>query len=101
MKIIKGDLILKEDTIFEESLKVEGDIICEGGLQNLKCWDLKCRNLKCWDLKCGNLECWDLECWDLEYYAVAFAYNSFKCKSVKGKRRNSKHFCLDEEIEFK
>ena len=77
MKTIKGDLILKENTIIDDDLKVEGNIICEGGLWNLtckdltcwdlncwdlKCRDLKCRNLTCWDLKCRNLTCWDLKC---------------------------------------
>jgi len=71
MKIIKGNLILKEDTTFNEDLIVKGNIICEGGIWDLKCRYLKCRDLECWDLECHNLECNDLkcrnlECWDLE-----------------------------------
>jgi len=34
----------------------------------------------------------------LNFYAVAFAYNSFKCKSVKGRRENSRYFCLDGDV---
>ena len=60
MKTIKGDLILKENTIIDDDLTVKGNIICEGGL-----WNLKCSNLKCWDLKCRDLDCWDLKCRDL------------------------------------
>jgi len=33
MKTIKGDLILKEDTKFEESIKVEGNIIGDFNLK--------------------------------------------------------------------
>ena len=65
MKIIKGDLILKENTTFNEDLKVEGNIICEGGRWDLNCRDLNCRDLNCLNLNCLNLNCWDLDCWDL------------------------------------
>jgi hypothetical protein len=151
MITIKGNLVLTENTTYNDNLKVEGNIICEGGTfnlevfgdlkcWNLKCWDLKCWNLKCWnlncgnldcgdlncgnldcknldcwdlnclnldywDLNCGNLKCWNLDCWDLNclnlnFSAVAFSYKSFKCKSVIGRRTNSKYFCLDREVEI-
>ena len=60
MKTIKGDLILKENTRIGDDLTVEGNIICEGGL-----WNLKCRDLDCWNLTCKDLDCWDLKCRDL------------------------------------
>jgi hypothetical protein len=119
MKIIKGDLVLKENYYIDDDLKVEGNIICEGGLWNLNCGDLKCGDLKCWNLKCGDLNCRDLKCWDLNclnlkcwdlncrgldclnlnFYAIAIAYNSFKCKSWKAGRENYIIKCLDGEIE--
>ena len=104
MKIIKGDLILKENTTFNEDLKVEGNIICEGGRWDLNCWDLNCKDLNCWDLNCRDLNCWDLNClnlncWDLSFYAVAIAYNSFKCKSWKARREKYIIKCLDGKIE--
>jgi hypothetical protein len=126
MITIKGNLVLKENTTYKEDLKVEGNIICEGGTfnlevfgdlncrnldcgdlncRNLNCWnldcgDLNCRNLKCWDLDCGDLNCRNLDCKDLNFSAVAFSYKSFKCKSVIGRRTNSKYFCLDREVEI-
>ncbi len=122
MKIIKGDLVLKENTTIDDDLKVEGNIRCEGGLWNLRCSNLECRDLKCRDLKCSDLDCWDLDCWDLDcwdlkcinlncsdlncrdliFHAVAIAYNSFKCKSWEAaRRRNYIIKCLDGEIEIK
>ena len=115
MRTIKGNLILKENYKIEDDLKVEGNIICEGGKWNIKCWDIDCwdincrnidcENIKCWDINCGNIKCWDINCMNIHcenisYYAVVFAYKSFKCKSIKGRRDNSKHFCLDNEIEI-
>ena len=103
MKVIKGDLVLKENTIINDDVKVEGNVRCEGGS-----WDLNCRNLNCRDLDCGNLNCWNLDCWNLncrdlncrnlDFYAVAVVYKSFKCKSWKEKRENYIIKCLDGDI---
>ena len=94
MKTIKGDLILKKNTTFDESLTVEGNILGD--------FDLKVKgNLNCRDLDCRNLDCRNLDCWDLEFYAIAIAYNSFKCKSWKARRDNYIIKCLDGEIEIK
>ena len=38
---------------------------------------------------------------NIKYYAVCFAYKGITCKSIRGKRENSKHFCLDDEIIIK
>jgi hypothetical protein len=57
MKTIKGDLILTEDTTFNESIKVEGNIT--------GCFDLKvfgnivCRDIDCWNIDCRNIVCCD------------------------------------------
>ncbi len=73
--------------------------------RNLKCWDLKCNDLECNDLECNNLKCNDLECYNLEcsnlsYYAFAIAYSSFRCKTVKARRENGFHKCLDSKIKY-
>jgi hypothetical protein len=72
---------------------------------DIKAWNIKARDIntwdiKAWDIKARNIKALDIDAWDIEYYAVAFAYNSFKCKSIKGSRKNSKHFCLDGEIKI-
>jgi len=71
MKVIEGNLVLKEDTTFNEDLKVEGDVRCEGGhwdlnCRNLDCWNLTCRDLNCWNLTCRDLNCWNLNCRNLD-----------------------------------
>ena len=50
-------------------INVEGNIICEGGIWNLTCWNLTCE----------DLDCWNLTCEDLNFFGVAIAYKSFKC----------------------
>ena len=84
-----GLLKVDDDVKIECNININASIIC----RNLYCWDLDCGNLNC-----GNLDCGDLDCGNLSYYAIAVAYYKFKCKSVVGRRINSKHFCLDSEV---
>ena len=126
MKIIKGDLILKKNTVFNESINVEGDIEGDFDLTvrgdinaehikacNIKAWDIKADdiyalNIKAWDIDAGDINAknikaldiyaFNIKAWDINYYAVCFAHNNITCKSIKGRRENSKHFCLDGKI---
>ncbi len=122
MKTIKGDLVLKENTIIDDNLTVEGDIRCEGRYWDLKvngnidcmnidCWnidcgditcgDINCRDIDCLNIDCWNIDCWNINCGDLNFYAFAIAYKSFKCKSWKARRDNYVIKCLDRKIEIK
>jgi len=38
---------------------------------------------------------------DITYHAVAVAYERFCCSSIRGRRNNSRHFCLDREVEIR
>jgi len=121
---IKGNLILKADTIYNESIEVEGHIICEserfslkvaGNIDawNINAWNINAWNIDAWNINAGNINAWDINAWninagnidarnidagDIFYYAVCFAYQNIKCKSIKGNREKHKHFCLDGKI---
>jgi len=90
MITIKGNLVLKEDYSVDEDLIVEGNITCEGGL-----WDIDALNINANNIYANNIDALNIN-----YYAVCFSYYSIKCNSIKGRRNNSKHFCLDKEIEI-
>ena len=97
MKIYKTQQEVESD-IKDGLLKVDDDVKIECNIiinASIICW-----NLDCGDLHCMDLDCMNLDCRDLSYYAVAFAYESFKCKSIEGRRNNSKHFCLDSEVKI-
>ena len=100
MKEFNGDLILEKDTEFSESIIVYGNIRGKDNKRfNLKVkGNLNCLDLNCKDLDCLDLNCWDLDCWDLSFYAIAIAYNSFKCKSFKAIRENHIIKCLDGKV---
>ena len=128
--VLTENTIIDDDLTVEGNIRCEGgkwdlkcwdldceDLDCEDlKCRDLKCMDLKCmdldcrdldcKNLDCWNLKCDNLNCGDLNCGELKarnvsYYGVAFAYSSMEVESIKGRRDNSKHFCLDSKIVIK
>ena len=61
---------------------------------NINAADITARNIKA-----HNINAIDIKADDISYYAVCFAYNSIKCKSIEGRRHNSKHFVLDGKLE--
>ena len=71
---------------------------------NINAWDIKSFDIKAWDIKAKNINAWDINANDINadnisYYAVCFAHKNIKCKSIKGRRKNAKHFVLDGKLE--
>ena len=63
MKTIKGDLILKENTVFEESIKVEGDIL---GRYNLTVkGDINAMDINAWNINAMDINAMDINAWDI------------------------------------
>ena len=61
------------------------------------CFDLRSdSNISAWDINALNIDAANIN-----YYAVCIAYQTFSCMSVRGKRKNAIHACLDGEIEYK
>jgi len=117
MKTFKGDLILKKDMVFKDSINVEGNIICKNGRFNLtvdgsitatdiNAWDINARNINAGNINAGDINAWDINAGDINAWninacdinAVCFAYNNITCKSIEGRREHCKHFVLDVKI---
>ena len=111
--IVGGVLSISGNVTFNFNLKMEADLIVETG--NIKAWDIeawdieagdiKARNIEARDIKAGDIEAWNIEARnikarDISFWAVAYARLSFSCKSITGRRDNSKYFCLDSEVVF-
>ena len=77
---------------------------------NINAWDIMARNINALDINAGdidavdinagNIDVYDIKANNICYYAVCYAYNNIKCKSIKGKRETHKHFVLDGVLEF-
>ena len=83
--------VFKEDLVmFNFNLDVDSDI--EAG-------DIIAWNINALDINADNINAININANDISYYAVCFAYNDIKCKSIKGRRKNAKHFVLDGKLE--
>jgi hypothetical protein len=67
---------------------------------NIKAKDIDAWNIKAKDIDARNIDAWNIDACNIYFYAVCVAYKSFKCKSLKGRRDNSKYLCLDSEIKI-
>ena len=65
---------------------------------NIDALDIKVKNIIANDISAGDINAWNIEACDISYWAVCFAYNSIKCKSITSIRQNHKHFVLDGEL---
>jgi hypothetical protein len=112
MKTIKGDLVLKKDMVFNESITVEGNITCKGGrfnltvkgnisARNITAWNIDAGNISALNINAGNITAGNISAWDISYYAFCVAYASIKCVSIKGRREHSFHKALDGKITIK
>ena len=56
--------------------------------------NINAHNIKAFDIKVGK----NINANKISYYAVCFAYDSITCRSIKGRRKNAKHFVLDGKL---
>lgn len=103
--------IFKEDgkyidlVVFNFDLNIQANIDAKNiDAYNIDALNIDACNIDASDIKAMNIEAWDINAWNIEaqdisYYAVCFAYNNIKCKSIKGRRNNTKHFVLDGKLE--
>lgn len=68
---------------------------------NIKARNIEACVINARNIKAHNIDATDINAIKISYFAVCFAHKKIKCKSIKGRRNNSKHFCLDGEITYK
>lgn len=108
--------VFRDDITINFHLRTYADI----DAWNINAWNISAGDINAWDINAGdinarsinvgsinagdinarNINANNIDAGDIKYWAVCIARNSFKCKSVKGRRENSIHKCLDQEIEF-
>ena len=68
---IKGNLVLKKDTVFDESIEVHGSILGKDGNR----YDLKVK---------GDISAWDISAWDIS--ALDISARFIICETIKQKK---------------
>ena len=66
---------------------------------NINARDIYICYLNANDIKAHDINAANINANNINYYAVCYAYENIKCKSIKGRKHNSKHFVLDGSIE--
>ena len=84
---------------------------CDIEAWDIEAFDIKARDIQAFDINAGDINAWDINSGDINarnikannisFYAVCFARETFVCNSIKGRRENSKYFCLDSEVVIK
>ena len=86
--------------IFNFDLKVDSNIRA----YNIRAENIDALNIDAWDINARditarNIDAWNINARNINYYGVCFAYQNIKCKSIKGRRENARHYALDGELE--
>lgn len=68
---------------------------------NINAWDIKACDIKACNINACDINALDINANKISFNAVCFAYEYFKCNSIKGTRKNSKYFCLDSDVVIK
>lgn len=68
---------------------------------NINACNIRARDINANDINACDINACDINAWNISYYAVCYAYNNIKCKSIKGRRENAKHFVLDGVLEVR
>ena len=77
-----------------------GDIkVCNINANNIIAYNINAFDIRANNINARNIDANNINAKDINYYAVCFAYNNIKCNSIKGRRKNAKHFVLDGELE--
>ena len=109
---VDGDVQFEFNLVTKASLIILGNITAWGNItaqdisagENITAVDITAKgNISAHDITAGgNISVQDISAGgDISFYAFAIAYRSLICKSIKGRRKNSKYFCLDGEVEIK
>ena len=113
MRVFKNNEELKE-LIVDGNIVVNDDIECNFNIdvkanikaKDINAWDIKAKDINAWDINANDIKARDIKAWyinarDISYYAFCISYNNIICTSIKGRRENSFHKCLDGELTIK
>ena len=114
--------IFKENGAYIDLVVLNFDLDVEANIDAgcIKALNINAINIKAWNIYTKDLDAYDIVAWDvysldiyacnieaynikarnISYFAVCFAYENIKCKSIKGRRENAKHFVLDGKLEM-
>ena len=95
--IVDGVLKINEDVTFECNIDIDASI----NAYNINALDINAWDINAYNINASKINAHNINALDIKYYAFCIAYETLKVKTIKGRRPNSFHKCLDNEIEYK
>lgn len=113
---------IKNNRLIDIKIDFDLNIECNIKARNIKAyditaWDIKSRDINAFDINAGNIDACDIKARNIKaldinssgninankisFNAVCFAYKTFVCNAIRGRRENSKYFCLDSDVVIK
>ena len=107
--IVDGQLVIDDSVVFECSIKISASIsaldilaldISAGNIsaRNISALDILALDISAGNISARNISARNISAGGISFYAFCCAYVKLVCKSIKGRRKNSKYFCLDSEV---
>ena len=94
-------IVLNEDLQITFDCKIPCSIKADNiNARNINARNINARNINAFNINAFNINARNINAFNIEYYALCIAYESLKCKLISGRRENSFHKCLDQEIEI-
>ena len=117
--IFNFDLNIKSN-IYAQQLEARNINACDINAWNVNAWDIRAcdvnacdinardintqniraSRIRARDINANDINSFSIAADNINYFAVCFAYENIKCKSIKGRRENAEHFVLDGKIEI-
>ena len=86
--------------IFNFDLKVDSNIRAYNiRAENIDALNIDAIDINARDITARNIDAWNINARNIIYRALCVAYQNIKCKSIKGRRENARHYALDGELE--
>ena len=120
VKVIKGDLILKKDTVFKTSIKVEGniqgyyDLKVAGNIdasninasninaRDIDAWNINAMDINAMDINASNIDARDIDAWNINASNINArdidAWDIICCDKIKVKLKVLCKFLIKDKV---
>ena len=98
--VLNEDLQITFDCKIPCSIKADNINARNINARNINARNINAFNINAFNINAFNINARNINAFNIEYYALCIAYESLKCKLISGRRENSFHKCLDQEIEI-
>ena len=96
-----NNIIIDGDLTINCSISIEANInACNIDAINIYANNIDANNIDAINIYANNIDANNIDVHNISYDTFCIAHQSLKCKTIKGRRENALHACLDQPIEY-